>query len=671
LNCAAIPRDLIRASCSSREGRVHGRVAIAQGPASSWRTRSTLFLARSATLSPTLRRSCCAPSRPARGARRRHADGALRRALHRRDEQDLAAEIQAADSARIFLPAHVCPFTSRRAARTRPRRDAVATRSWSSAAPPIPPAKRLSEEARSVLESKPWRATCASCRTSWSRAAVLVRARSCRPAPGTLARGWPVCAARRWVGGEIERRESETIRPRLETANWNVHQAAVGARHRPHPISIARCEVRHQPALIGRRNRGARVGRRNPQRGTNMLRLDTGNTGFMLLCSSLVMLMTPGLAFFYGAGRAQERARDHDPELRLAVLDHRAVVRVRLFAVLLGHVGGVIGNLDMAFLRGVDLMAPSQRQHSAHRHVAYQMMLAIITPRSSPAPSPYRVTSSVLHLPHACGCFWFTSRSSTWCGAVACSRSGRARLRRRHRGAQHPGIAALASVLYVGRLPWQERGGPAQIPLVASAPGLLWFGWYGSIAGMRVPRRRDPRRRAFNQTDLAASFAGMAWFIVEWWSGRKPKFLGLLTARSRGWRRSRLRGLRLPPRCRDHRSPSGVVCFSCRGAQRIGSTGTTRVDVWGVQRRVAGFSCSSCSAFFRDQRRSNRRDRRACWRATARSSSSSAPAVCCRRPWRSGSRSACCGLMSAQRPSRWEQGGRGDRADEAARWRTA
>ena len=66
-----------------------------------------------------------------------------------------------------------------------------------------------------------------------------------------------------------------------------------------------------------------------------MLHLDTGNTGFMILCSSLVMLMTPGLAFFYGGlvGR-RNVLRDHDPELRLAVLDHRDLVRVRLFPVL-------------------------------------------------------------------------------------------------------------------------------------------------------------------------------------------------------------------------------------------------------------------------------------------------------------------------------------------------
>ena len=59
--------------------------------------------------------------------------------------------------------------------------------------------------------------------------------------------------------------------------------------------------------------------------------INIGNTGFMLLCASLVMLMTPGLAFFYGAGAAQERADHHDAKLHVAGMDDGLVVRLRLF----------------------------------------------------------------------------------------------------------------------------------------------------------------------------------------------------------------------------------------------------------------------------------------------------------------------------------------------------
>ena len=66
--------------------------------------------------------------------------------------------------------------------------------------------------------------------------------------------------------------------------------------------------------------------------------LDTGNTGFMILAASLVMLMTPGLAFFYGGlvGRKNVLAiMIH--KLRVDGLDHRALVYLRLLAVLLRH----------------------------------------------------------------------------------------------------------------------------------------------------------------------------------------------------------------------------------------------------------------------------------------------------------------------------------------------
>ena len=91
-----------------------------------------------------------------------------------------------------------------------------------------------------------------------------------------------------------------------------------------------------------------------------MANLDTGNTGFMILCSSLVMLMTPGLAFFYGGLVSRKNV--------LAIMMQSFVsmgwTTVIWFAVgyslcFSGDVGGVIGNLDMAFLHGVTLATPS------------------------------------------------------------------------------------------------------------------------------------------------------------------------------------------------------------------------------------------------------------------------------------------------------------------------
>src|SRR5262245_50820640 len=89
------------------------------------------------------------------------------------------------------------------------------------------------------------------------------------------------------------------------------------------------------------------------------------------------------------------------------------------------------------------------------------------------------------------------------------------------------GMAALASVLYVGKRKVVDHG-PHSIPLVALGTGLLWFGWYGFNAGSEF-RVDSVTAVAFLNTDVAASFAAMAWLVVAWIVEKKPKLLGLLT----------------------------------------------------------------------------------------------------------------------------------------------
>jgi Amt family ammonium transporter len=89
------------------------------------------------------------------------------------------------------------------------------------------------------------------------------------------------------------------------------------------------------------------------------------------------------------------------------------------------------------------------------------------------------------------------------------------------------GFAALASVFYVGARV-NKNSTPNSIPLVAIGSGLLWFGWYGFNAGSEVAVD-FVTSVAFLNTDIAASFATVAWVIIEWIHMRRPKFVGLLT----------------------------------------------------------------------------------------------------------------------------------------------
>src|SRR6202162_5432303 len=107
------------------------------------------------------------------------------------------------------------------------------------------------------------------------------------------------------------------------------------------------------------------------------LNIDTGNTAFMLLCTSLVMLMTPGLAFFYGGlvGRRSGLAIMMESFVSLGWTTGVWVV-VGYSVCLTGGQGGIIGDLDMAFLRGVTLDTPAPLNDTIPIivFIAYQMM---------------------------------------------------------------------------------------------------------------------------------------------------------------------------------------------------------------------------------------------------------------------------------------------------------
>src|SRR5262245_59644188 len=259
--------------------------------------------------------------------------------------------------------------------------------------------------------------------------------------------------------------------------------------------------------------------------------LDTGNTGFMLLCTSLVMLMTPGLAFFYGGLVGRKNV--------LAIMMQSFVsmgwTTIVWFVVgyslcFSGDTFGIIGTLDKAFLNGVRLDSPSALNPSIPEivFIAYQMMFAIITPALITGAFANRVTfkAYLLFLTAWLLFVYFPFVHTIWGGGIL-AKWGVLDFAGGIVVHNIAGLAALAAVLYVGRRRVAE-GGPHSIPLVALGTGLLWFGWYGFNAGSEF-RVDSTTAVAFLNTDLAASFAAVVWMVVDWMVTRKPKFLGLLT----------------------------------------------------------------------------------------------------------------------------------------------
>src|SRR6059058_1263401 len=252
------------------------------------------------------------------------------------------------------------------------------------------------------------------------------------------------------------------------------------------------------------------------------LTIDTGNTAFMLLCSSLVMLMTPGLAFFYGGLVGRKNVLAIMIQSFISLCWTTVVWYVCGYSLCFsGGEGGVIGNLNLAFLHGVTLATPSPNPGiPLIVHIAYQMMFAIITPALITGAFANRVSFKAymafltlwlffVYFPFV-HMLWGGGLLQKWgvldfAGGIVVHNTA--------------GLAALASVIYVGRRRVQDTG-PHSIPLVALGTGLLWFGWYGFNAGSEF-RVDATTAVAFINTDLAASFAAIVWLIIDWVTTRR------------------------------------------------------------------------------------------------------------------------------------------------------
>src|SRR5258706_11473100 len=190
-----------------------------------------------------------------------------------------------------------------------------------------------------------------------------------------------------------------------------------------------------------------------------------------------------------------------------------------------GDVGGVNGNLDMVFLRGVTLKTTSPTPGIPLLvHVAYQMMFAIITPALITGAFANRVTFKAYMAFLTLWLFfvYFPFVHMIWGGGIL-QRWGVLDFAGGIVVHNTAGLAALASVLYVGRRRVMD-GGAHSVPLVALGTGLLWFGWDGFNAGSEF-RVDSVTAVAVLNTDIAASLAAMVWLAIDWRVDGRPKFL--------------------------------------------------------------------------------------------------------------------------------------------------
>jgi Amt family ammonium transporter len=263
------------------------------------------------------------------------------------------------------------------------------------------------------------------------------------------------------------------------------------------------------------------------------MKIDIGNTAFMLICASLVMLMTPGLAFFYGGLVGRKSVLTVMIQSFISLSWTTVLWFVFGYSMCFGPTWhGIIGDPTYyAFLRGVNLQSMFSGNDAGIPlvvHIAYQMMFAIITPALITGAFADRVTFKAyfLFLTGWLVFVYFPFVHMLWSADGILAQWGALDFAGGIVVHATAGFAALASVFFVGRRKVVDK--PHNVPLIALGTGLLWFGWYGFNAGSEL-RVDSVTAAAFLNTDVAASFAGITWLIIEWSNARQPKFVGLLT----------------------------------------------------------------------------------------------------------------------------------------------
>ena len=264
-------------------------------------------------------------------------------------------------------------------------------------------------------------------------------------------------------------------------------------------------------------------------------KIDTGDTAWMLISTALVMLMTPGLALFYGG---MVRGKNVLGTLMQSFI---AIAVISIQWILIGYslsfgpdVNGLIGNLDWIGLNGVGV-EPNPDYAPTIPHMAfmmYQGMFAVITPALITGAFAERIKFSAYLL--------FTLLWSTlvydpvahWIWGAGGWLKGMGTLDFAGGIVVHliSGISALAAAVLIGKRKgyMQEAMTPHNLPMTVLGTGLLWFGWFGFNAGSALSAGALSTF-AFVATHASAVAATVTWVIIEWVHRGKPTMFGAAT----------------------------------------------------------------------------------------------------------------------------------------------
>ncbi len=264
-----------------------------------------------------------------------------------------------------------------------------------------------------------------------------------------------------------------------------------------------------------------------------MPEISAGDTAWVLMSAALVMLMTPGLALFYGGLVRRKNV--------LSTIMHSFFILglVSVTWVLWGYTLafgpdtglGIIGGFEWLALEGVT-GEPSDVYASTVPHLAFmafQMMFAIITPALITGAFAERkrfkafvlfaiAWSTLVYAPIA---HWVWSPDGWLFGLGVLDFAGGTVVH------LSSGVAALVAALFIGRRTGliEPATEPHDVPMTVLGAGLLWFGWFGFNAGSALGAN-GLAATAFVTTNTAAAMAAITWVTISWLHRGTPSVIG-------------------------------------------------------------------------------------------------------------------------------------------------
>ena len=297
--------------------------------------------------------------------------------------------------------------------------------------------------------------------------------------------------------------------------------------------------------------------------------MNNGDTAWLLVSAALVMLMTPGLAMFYGGMVRRKNI------LGTVMQSFILIGVISIEWMLVGYsfafgpdLGGIIGDLSWFGLNGVGTL-PFKGYAATVPHQAfmiYQMMFAVITPALISGAFAERfkfstylvftllwallVYNPVAHWMWGIGGWLREFGALDFAGGTVVHLTA--------------GVSALAAALLVGKRKGygHDNLAPHDLPMTVLGAAILWFGWFGFNAGSALAAD-GLSSSAFVATHMSAAAATVSWMLTEWYHRGKPTVLGAASGCIAGLGTiTPASGFVTPPAALAIGLVAGVVCYS-------------------------------------------------------------------------------------------------------------